>query len=476
MPKFSERFISRIGSPKDITKQSGTFSLDVYGTFFQGAFKEYMSELYDFDFGAFAFFGKENYGILFFSLEAYEKTTRVGWERFKKIKNIENFIDHQKYHSYRELIFKFYDEVLARLNKMPEEELVEKLKLPAHHLSKLLVSTVFCEAYQEVHLAEFYEQLKGKSIPDDFKAMAMKPGFTSFVTEFNRLIVNYKSEKDIAWMFADYYSAVPKEKIKEKIEHYILEKGGIETIKQSLKQSDEIIIEQKKELEAFRETRDEEERILFDFTQYAMELRDRRKEPLQKLMTTQYYLTEEYLKRRGIAIDLAPFCSSYDFVEDNFLATDFQEQLERRKNNFFLYADNDYHVMIDDAEIIKAEEQSLLDLIKSLHPEQDVIKGSIACKGFVASATAKVIHSQKDFDIFNEGDVLITSMTRPEFVPLMRKASAVITDEGGVTCHAAIISRELNIPCIIGTKFATQILKSGDTIEVDANKGIIKKL
>ncbi len=63
-------------------------------------------------------------------------------------------------------------------------------------------------------------------------------------------------------------------------------------------------------------------------------------------------------------------------------------------------------------------------------------------------------------------------MTDPDFLPAMKKASAIITDEGGITCHAAIVSRELKIPCIIGTRIATKVLKDGDLVEVDANKGI----
>jgi pyruvate,water dikinase len=67
-------------------------------------------------------------------------------------------------------------------------------------------------------------------------------------------------------------------------------------------------------------------------------------------------------------------------------------------------------------------------------------------------------------------------MTRPEYVPLMKKAAGIITDEGGITCHAAIVSRELKIPCVIGTKIATKVLKDGDMVEVDADKGIVKIL
>jgi pyruvate,water dikinase len=67
-------------------------------------------------------------------------------------------------------------------------------------------------------------------------------------------------------------------------------------------------------------------------------------------------------------------------------------------------------------------------------------------------------------------------MTRPEFVPLMKLASAIVTDDGGITCHAAIVSRELGIPCIIGTKVGTKVFKDGDRVEVDANRGIIRKI
>jgi len=65
-------------------------------------------------------------------------------------------------------------------------------------------------------------------------------------------------------------------------------------------------------------------------------------------------------------------------------------------------------------------------------------------------------------------------MTRPDMAPILKKAAAFVTNEGGITCHAAIVSRELNKPCIIGTKIATKVLKDGDTVEVNANNGVVK--
>jgi len=67
-------------------------------------------------------------------------------------------------------------------------------------------------------------------------------------------------------------------------------------------------------------------------------------------------------------------------------------------------------------------------------------------------------------------------MTTPDFVPAMKLAAAFVTDEGGIGCHAAILARELKVPCVIGTRFATQVFKDGDMVEVDAEKGIVKKI
>lgn len=101
------------------------------------------------------------------------------------------------------------------------------------------------------------------------------------------------------------------------------------------------------------------------------------------------------------------------------------------------------------------------------------IKGIIANKGIIRGA-ARVISGKSEFHKFRDGDIIVTAMTSVDFVPLMKRASAYVTNEGGITNHAAIVSRELGKPCIVGTKNATEILKDGDLVEVDANKGVVK--
>jgi len=103
---------------------------------------------------------------------------------------------------------------------------------------------------------------------------------------------------------------------------------------------------------------------------------------------------------------------------------------------------------------------------------QIILKGQGAAPG-IASGKVVVIRDVKDTGSVKEGDILVTRMTNPDMVPAMRKVAAIVTDEGGLTCHAAIVSRELGTPAIVGTKTATQVLKTGQLITVDGEKGLI---
>jgi len=103
---------------------------------------------------------------------------------------------------------------------------------------------------------------------------------------------------------------------------------------------------------------------------------------------------------------------------------------------------------------------------------KELVKGLGAAPG-MASGTVRVIGSRGDAAKLNDGEILVTQMTAPDWVPLMRKAAAIVTDSGGMTCHAAIVSRELGIPCVVGTVNATGALHDGDLVTVDAGGGIV---
>ena len=79
-------------------------------------------------------------------------------------------------------------------------------------------------------------------------------------------------------------------------------------------------------------------------------------------------------------------------------------------------------------------------------------------------------------DSFKQGEILVTTMTHPNMMLLAEKALGIITDEGGITSHAAILARELNIPCLVGTKFASKVLNTGDLVKLNAGKGFVEKI
>ncbi|MFH1770859.1 MAG: PEP-utilizing enzyme [archaeon] len=142
---------------------------------------------------------------------------------------------------------------------------------------------------------------------------------------------------------------------------------------------------------------------------------------------------------------------------------DIDKKIKDRQKCFFVHL-NGRFILVDNANIVfKSEEMTEL-------------KGNVAFKGKY-TGIVRVVISIEDMKGFKEGEVLVVRETVPEFVTLgINKAGAIVTNEGGITCHAAIISRELKIPCIVGTKNATKMLKNGDEVEVDAIKGIVNIL
>ena len=115
------------------------------------------------------------------------------------------------------------------------------------------------------------------------------------------------------------------------------------------------------------------------------------------------------------------------------------------------------------------------DLLEKIIAQKFVneIKGMAAYKGCAKGRVRIVFDPQKVTD-FQTGDILVAGMTRPEYLHLMEKSGAFITDAGGLLSHAAIVAREMKKPCIVGTEIATKVLKDGDIVEVDATHGIIR--
>ncbi|MGL4669418.1 MAG: phosphoenolpyruvate synthase [Methanobacteriaceae archaeon] len=123
---------------------------------------------------------------------------------------------------------------------------------------------------------------------------------------------------------------------------------------------------------------------------------------------------------------------------------------------------------LDDSEESTGNSSSNMDI----DSRTVIIKGLGASPG-MASGEVKIINTIDELDKIQEGDLMVTAMTTPDMVPAMKRSSGIITDEGGVTCHAAIISRELGIPCVVGTGNATKKLKERTVLTLDGKKGLV---
>ncbi len=190
-------------------------------------------------------------------------------------------------------------------------------------------------------------------------------------------------------------------------------------------------------------------------------------------LRAQHYLTlflEEASRRKNIELDNLKFTTPEEII-GLFNGKDLDLDIIKKRRDMVGIIFKPEGVTVYDYEDSKIldkeiEAQSAVGTVNDIY-------GTVANMGKVR-ATVKVLSGPEDFDKMNFGDILVTSMTRPEFLPVMRKAGAIITDEGGLTCHAAIVSREFDIPCMVGTKIATRVLEDGMIVEVNANHGFVK--
>jgi phosphoenolpyruvate synthase/pyruvate phosphate dikinase len=148
-----------------------------------------------------------------------------------------------------------------------------------------------------------------------------------------------------------------------------------------------------------------------------------------------------------------------------------KEELAERKKHFIFF-EGQLYSKIDFEQFLNNND---MDIVREEVVYSETIKGEVAMTGKI-KGRVKVILKKSLLPEVQQGDILVTAMTTPDFLPAMGRAAAFVTDEGGITCHAAIVAREMKKPCIIGTKIATKLLKDGDMVEVDADTGVVNIL
>lgn len=181
-------------------------------------------------------------------------------------------------------------------------------------------------------------------------------------------------------------------------------------------------------------------------------------------------LFEEVAQRLGLRHDELAYLYYKEILESLERGTTLSRLLIReRQEGYAAY-------MIDGEEFVISGKA--LEAFKPIHSSIDVekiLRGEPACLG-KAVGPVRIVITKDDLAKVQEGDVLVAPVTIPDYVVAMHKCAAIVTDIGGVTCHAAIISRELGKPCVVGTKIATKAFRDGDLVEVDATNGVVKKV
>ncbi len=190
-----------------------------------------------------------------------------------------------------------------------------------------------------------------------------------------------------------------------------------------------------------------------------------------------FFASNDRVLRRSLA-SLYPSLSKYITCimrEEVLNKISLARECKRRFQHFILTS-HGYHAV----ETLASYEQKNRGYVFSgvredLHVEKDSIRGLIVQSG-VARGPVRILQRIAEMQSVRKGDIIVSPMTTPVFLPGLKKAAAIVTDEGGLLCHAAIVARELQIPCIVGTEYATGVLKDGDMVEVDAEHGIVKKM
>jgi phosphoenolpyruvate synthase/pyruvate phosphate dikinase len=359
--------------------------------------------------------------------------------------------------------------------------------LPEEELFKLVLKTeTACETTAgTAHLLESIslrlEKEIGKAMSPKASGKELNKDFAILTSPITRSFVSKK--EDFLWLIKNSSGDEKEKLIQEFVSKFFWIKSSytgsssiteaeileeVSNMKKPKRTDFETLKEKKKQLfekYAFKE----EEKQLVHLTEFLIEWQDDRKAKIFRGIFAIEKLFQEISKRYNVPVKQLHYLLPREIPKALKEGNLRKIPEERMKGCAFARS-------LGRIEVFTGKE--FLELEKALEKEEnelEIITGSTASLG-TAVGKVKVCKTIESLEKVQEGDILVASMTRPEFVQAMKKAAAVVTDEGGVLCHAAIICRELGIPCVVGTKIATKVLKDGEIVEVRANHGMVRKI
>ncbi|MFH0713121.1 MAG: PEP-utilizing enzyme [Candidatus Micrarchaeota archaeon] len=211
----------------------------------------------------------------------------------------------------------------------------------------------------------------------------------------------------------------------------------------------------------------------FELMRVVAYIKDLRDEYRRKGVFYSRKMYGEIAKRAGITTKQIAYATNEEIKQFLTNNTPFDlNKIKERMNGFALYKENDKFIILTGSEAQAFKQKCGLD---SQYSGISSVKGIVGSNGN-CTGPAKIIHGVEDLKKIKNGDVMIAITTHPDYVPAMHLAVGIVTDEGGITCHAAIVSRELKKPCIVGTHIGTKTFQDGDVVEVNGTTGEVRKI
>ena len=346
------------------------------------------------------------------------------------------------------------DELIAEKIKILYEKSTLKDSLRFNELFSILTAPVHLSFINEAEVSLLKIALEVRKNPEKRGALVKK------------------HQKDFFWIHNNYVDAYVLDILyfNQELDKLLSLSTDVVKLMNDIEQTPMVHKAKKKEYESLV-AQDKELSFLLRVSEDFTKWQDDRKKATLWTMHYGSLLLSEISKRTGLSLELLKYMSPRE-VSTIFQDKPNELQLQKRKKNGVFYWDKEGHEVL-----VGKDADEVRDAILKVKDFSDIddFRGLTACLG-KAVGTVRVVKSAKDMGKVGEGEILVAVMTRPDYIPAMKKAAAIVTDEGCVTSHAAIVARELGKPCIIGTKIATKVLKDGDKVEVNANHGWVKIL
>lgn len=427
------------------------------------------------------FFVKNNYTHWYWNDDDLTRVRNLFLKRIKSnpkyLKNLET-----KWQIARNI----FDKVIAKVERIDLSSLSDKKLLSLYkefydkYLAQFSYFMVLGDAvsmHADRYLIPEFQKILGKDFPDVFLQL-ISTSHVSFLEEEQRsrkkLVEKFKFKKLTEKDLDDHAKKFFYIKNNYAVGQYLTGKDFLKMIRDDSKKrnnkeaGEKISSIKRKALEKKYKPSSWQKTLIYIMDEF-FGIQDMRKKYVLISNYYQFEFLKEAARRGGLPFDSLKYSIFPEFEAAVKGKLD-KRMLENRKKTCACLQTPKGHEVI-----IGKEAVALLNHFLTSGDKTKELSGIIASKGR-AKGRAKIVLTTHDMVNMRNGDILIASMTRPEMMAAIKKAAAIVTDEGWVTCHAAIVAREMKIPCVIGAKNATRILKDGDLVEVDAEKGIIKIL